>query len=105
MGTIVMPTDFSPLADGAIPWAYKMAKALDASVHCLHVVREAPYYGGLDVALPASLPTSQDLVKAAEDRLHRHIAAQLRAWGSATGVVRVGTPFVEIIRYAREIQA
>jgi nucleotide-binding universal stress UspA family protein len=101
-----MPTDFSGLADGALPWAVKMAGALEAEVHCLHVVREERFHGGLEVVLTEALPTSDEFVQHATQRLDRYVAEQLGNVGlKATGKVRVGTPFVEIIRYAREVEA
>jgi universal stress protein A len=106
MNIVVLPTDFSKLASGALPWARKMAEAFDAQIHCLHVVREAQYYGGLEVVLAESLPTSDDLVRDAERRIEAYVETELRDLGErAIGKVKVGTPFVEIIRYAREVEA
>jgi nucleotide-binding universal stress UspA family protein len=106
MNTVVLPTDFSPLSNGAIPWACRIAQALNAAIHCLHVVREPQYFGGLDIVLPGTLPTTEELAKAAEDQLRGYIETKLREWdGRAVGKVMVGTPFVEIVRYARETQA
>jgi nucleotide-binding universal stress UspA family protein len=106
MTAIVLPTDFSELANAALPWARKMATTLDAEIHCLHVVREEHYYGGLEVVFTESLPTSDDLVASATQRMERYLAEQLADLGAkAVGKVRLGTPFVEIIRYAREVEA
>jgi nucleotide-binding universal stress UspA family protein len=106
MSGIVLPTDFSPLARGAIPWACRMAEALKANIHCLHVVREEQYYGGLDMVLPASMPTSQELLQAAEEQLREYTKRELAEWeGRVVHSAKLGTPFVEIVRYARDTQA
>lgn len=106
MTIVVLPTDFSKLADGALPWARKMAETFDADLHCLHVVREEHFYGGLEVVLTEHLPSSEDIVRSAETRIERYVAERLSDLGDkAIGKVRVGTPFVEIIRYARETEA
>lgn len=106
MNAIVLPTDFSKLAAGAASWAVKMAEALDAEIHCLYVARDVQYYGSLEVVLTDSLPTSEEVTAAAERQLAEHMRGVLGdADVRAVPIVRVGTPFVEIIRYAREIQA
>jgi nucleotide-binding universal stress UspA family protein len=106
MKNIVVPTDFSKLSAGALPWARKMAATLDAKIHCIHVAREAQYYGGLDIAFSGMMPSTHDLVSSAQRRLDEFIATELGDMADRVlAEVLVGTPFVEIIRHAREIDA
>jgi nucleotide-binding universal stress UspA family protein len=106
MNIIVRPTDFSELANGALPWARKMADAFDAKIHCLHVVRDTPYAGGLEIVLPETLPTTEELIQQFDDHMRSYIDTEFADWGERViGKVRRGVPFVEIIRYAREVQA
>jgi nucleotide-binding universal stress UspA family protein len=106
MSIIVLPTDFSTLSTGAVPLARRMAEALDAQIHCLHIVRDAPYYEGLEVLRAQSLPTTDDLMREARQRLADYIDSQLHELrGRVVTVVKIGTPFVQIIRYAREMHA
>ncbi len=106
MSIIVVPTDFSELAGSALPLARRMADALDAEIHCLHIVRDTPYYEGIDVVLSDSVPTTAELEKKAEQRLRSYVLAELPDFANpVVPVVKVGTPFVQIIRYAREVDA
>jgi nucleotide-binding universal stress UspA family protein len=106
MSIIVLPTDFSVHASAAIPWALRMADSLDAQIHCLYIVRDTPYYEGLDVILAESLPTTDGLLSGAKLRLAAHVQSAFPDHADRiVPVVEVGTPFVQIVRYAREKQA
>jgi len=106
MRIIVLPTDFSIHASAAIPWALRMSDTLDAQIHCLYIVRDAPYYEGLDVILAESLPTTDSLLRDAELKLEAHIRSAFPEHADrVVPVVEVGTPFVQIVRYAREHHA
>ncbi len=101
--TIVVPTDFSELAAGAAPWARTMAQALDAQIHCINVVREPHFYGGAEMGILDALPTTDDLQRDAAQRLAAFTAKHFAGISDrvVTAIV-VGTPFVEIVRYARD---
>jgi universal stress protein A len=106
MSVIVVPTDFSELAASALPLARRMADALDAEIHCLHIVRDVPYYEGIDVILADSLPTVDEINSKSEQKLAAYVKSALPDYGDrAVPVVRIGTPFIQIIRYAREMHA
>lgn len=106
MSIIVLPTDFSELAGGALPWARRMAEAFDTQIHILHIVRESQHYEGLEVIVSDSLPTTDDLIENAKRRLAAYAKSKLPEWGDrVVPVVKVGTPFVQIIRYARDMRA
>lgn len=106
MSIIVVPTDFSELAGSVFPLARRMADALDAQIHCLHILRDTPYYEGLEVVLAASLPTTDDILDEAKEKLAAYVKSELPELADrVVPVVKIGTPFVQIIRYAREMNA
>ena len=98
---IVFPTDFSDLSLGAHPWLARLQAALDAEVHCVHVVQEPPPYTLLELGT-VPLPTLAQLRAGAEQGLanfaRRHLA-DLRV----TAVrVLAGRPAEAVVDYARE---
>ena len=104
---ILYPTDFSEFSLHALPHALALADAFGASLNCLHVVDEAyQYWSSMG---PESIPVGpppEDIVAAAEKRI-KHFADEHFADRQEvpTTCVRLGRPFVEIIGYAREIDA
>jgi nucleotide-binding universal stress UspA family protein len=101
---ILAPTDFSEPSEVAMRYARALADAFGATLHVLHVFDDSPYLWaasegfsvqmGVDVRLEAE--------KNAQDRLGRILTDAEREKYHARMVFRVGAPFVEIIRYARE---
>lgn len=104
--TIVVPTDFSELSQQAVPWARTMADALDAQIHCIYVVREPRFYGGVEMGAMDTLPTPEELRRDAAARLEHFVAEHFPDISNRlnTAIV-VGNPFVEIVRYARDQNA
>jgi len=94
---ILLPTDFSKCSERAVSYASELAKRFTSEVHLLHVVP------------PISLPGQVGPIP--EQFLHREEDAQkeLDKWSDPSfeqveNLVRsviTGTPFVEIVRYAR----
>ena len=98
-GPIVMPTDFSDHAAAALPWAQRMSSALGVPIHCLYVARDPVVFVGAEVGAYASPPLEEVKQHAAQE-----MEKKMAQYGLDTDVTRailVGTPFVEIIRYAR----
>jgi nucleotide-binding universal stress UspA family protein len=95
---ILLPTDFSDCSARARSYACELAKRFQAEIHLLHVV--AP------VVVPAYVGYMPEELAQPEEGAKR----ELEEWddpalADATKVVRAvasGTPFVEIVRYARE---
>ena len=65
MKTIVIPTDFSPVATNAMNYAVELAKAINASILLLHVYNIPISYSDV----PIALVSVEELKKAAEERL------------------------------------
>jgi universal stress protein A len=103
---ILCPTDFSELADHATDYACALADAFKAELHVLHVVDESYQYW---MAMgPNSLPlgpTPEEIRVGAEEQMERCKRERFsNAQSPLVATVRVGRPFLEIIRYARDQQ-
>ena len=104
--TILFPTDFSELSLGAIPWVRKLSDDWHAQVHCLHVVQEPRLYGTLDMSGVDAIPTADEIARDSISRLETFVAEHLSGlkYDPVTEIV-IGAPFVEIVRYARRVDA
>ena len=65
MKTIIIPTDFSPVATNALHYGLEMAKAINASILLLHVYNIPVSYS----EVPVVLISVEELKKNAEDKL------------------------------------
>jgi len=101
---ILLPTDFSVLADHAARYARSLAEAYQASLHVLHVVSAVlvpvpgPEVGTVAMAVP-----SDGSVAEAQEALERFVHKQLS--GLVVPVVTKvleGAPDLQISRYAAE---
>lgn len=95
---ILVPTDFSDCSERARSYACEFAKRFEAELHLLHAVPP--------ISIPAYMGYVPDELVEPKDSARE----MLEAWDDpalqdAKNVVRVvvlGTPFVEIVQYARE---
>ena len=105
LSRILLPTDFSVYSGEATKYACAFAEKFDAELHLLHVLETRPsstpeFAGGL--ALPTSVKENREACE------HALLKVLDSAWGQSRRgkIVRFiadGTPFVEIVRYAREL--
>jgi nucleotide-binding universal stress UspA family protein len=105
MARILCAVDFSEYSQYALRYAVELAKLFDAEMLLLNVLELAfvPTYAM--AGLPElSLPTEQ-IERDTQQRMDELIAECSAQHKKTCGTVRIGTPFVEIIRYAREIGA
>ena len=100
--TILVPTDFSEPSALALASAKDLAKAFNASIHLVHVVQDPlsqawalESYG----AMPADL--LKDLEGIAQKDLDKALPEAERAACKATLATVVGSPFGQIIEYAK----
>ncbi len=87
---VLAPTDFSPTADAALPWADFLARAFDARLVLLHVV-EVTYEALLE--LPRTVraePVGEALAKALQERAQRELQARAHGLGPCELVLRTG---------------
>jgi nucleotide-binding universal stress UspA family protein len=100
---ILVPTDFSKHSEVAMHYAVALAEKFAAQLFVLNVVQDLALFipDAVAVAPPIAAPVEQFLA-AARDALERVI--QAIDFGSVTvhREVREGTPFYEIIRFAKE---
>ena len=101
--TILVPTDFSEPSTAALNYAKQLADALNASIHVLHVAEDPlrqPWtletYGisPLDVLADITAQAQKDLEKTLPESERKKYNAEL--------VTTVGSPFSEIVNYARK---
>lgn len=109
---IVMPTDFSDHAAEATAYACALTDRFQAELHVLHVIQdvssELPDFG-----MGLAVPAFRDNLDERKERLEEAAIAGLAkvlpdGWEQGKHVIlgtRFGTPFVEIIKYAREHSA
>jgi nucleotide-binding universal stress UspA family protein len=100
---ILVPTDFSEFGQQAIRYGCEFARRFSAQLTLLHVVEDIyPIYpepGMLYPSVGDDMAELQDAAKKAIDRLPGN---QLATGIDISREIVVGTPFLEIIRYARE---
>jgi len=105
VGRILCAVDFSEYSNYALRYALEFAGIFKADLHLIHVL-ELPFMPTYAMAgLPElSLPTDQ-----LEHEVRKHMEQVVQECRQkhepVTGVVRIGSAFLEIIQYAREIEA
>lgn len=103
IASILVPIDFSEYGEQALRYGCAMADKFGAHVHLLHVVDD--YYPYIAEA-PALSGSRDDYLGGLRTGAERELEKLPdREWCPADKVTRsiiVGTPFVEIVRYAKE---
>jgi nucleotide-binding universal stress UspA family protein len=100
---ILVPTDFSKHSENALAYAAAFAEKFNAELYLLHVVQDLALFVPEAVsASPPIAPPVEQLTAAVREALDRLIEThQLRRF-PVHAEVREGSPFYEIIRFARE---
>jgi nucleotide-binding universal stress UspA family protein len=102
---VLVPTDFSEASTIALLYGKAFAQNFQASLHILHVIEERTLaYGELisGSVPPLDLPAILDQIeKGARDRLSQVLTEAEREQFQAELVTVVGSPFLEIVRYAK----
>jgi nucleotide-binding universal stress UspA family protein len=100
---IVVPTDFSDCSDRALTYGRELAKAFGASLHLLHVVHDPYSQPWAAEAFPTPLG---DLLEQWQGQARARLANLVPEPDRETTrlAVVVGSPFFEIVRYAKEQQ-
>jgi nucleotide-binding universal stress UspA family protein len=100
---ILVPIDFSKHSEVALNYAVALAEKFGAELFLLHVVQDLALFipDAVAVAPPIAPPVEQ-FIAAAREALER--VTEVNALKSLTvhRDVREGTPFYEIIRFAKE---
>ena len=98
---IVFGTDFSKAADSAFMWGYKLAKTVGAQLHMFHAVDVTQGSAG-------QAPSQAEIEKRvteAKERIESRYIPMMEDYNNYTLDVWEGTPYVEILKFAREKQA
>ena len=103
---ILYPTDFSEYSLAALPYAIKLTRQNNAELYCLHVVElSQEEYNISEYMVPLNIPhVSKDkIIRTARTRLEKFVNENLSEIKKLNSRVLIGTPFVDIIRYAKEL--
>jgi universal stress protein A len=97
---ILVPTDFSETADGALEYARRLGDRIGASLHLLHVVQEPLLAEGVTAEMNRTAPPLADrLVDDARARLAE------RSPGTTTAECIVGDTVANIVATALRLRA
>jgi nucleotide-binding universal stress UspA family protein len=100
---ILVPTDFSKFSQHALTYAAAFAEKFGAELYLLHVVQDlALVIPEVIPVEPPLTPSVQQLTTAVQSAFDRLIEENRLRGLTLHREVREGTPFYEIIRYARE---
>ena len=99
---ILVPTDFSDASEAALNYGRALAEAFGASLHVLHVMEDPFLYASASESYVVPLELHEQIEKSARERLNSVLSATDREKLHAEVVLKRGSPFVEIVRYARE---
>lgn len=101
---LLVPTDFSEPSEVALRYGKALAETFQAKLHLIHVLDENaliyPWTSpeGSTLTLGAA---RVELEHAVQDRLNHVLTAEERDKYSAQMVTLIGSPFLEIINYAK----
>jgi nucleotide-binding universal stress UspA family protein len=97
---IMVPIDFSEPSEAALKYGIALARGFNAKLHLLHVVAKAAAEGSGSVEYPIGL--FERMRDEAREHLHRILTGHQAEDIRSEFTIRVGTPYVEIIRYAKD---
>jgi nucleotide-binding universal stress UspA family protein len=100
---VLLATDFSEASAAALEYAKAIAKAFGARIHVLHVLEDLAAHAWTTEVYVAALPgVHEEMERQARERLAAVFTPEEQASYSVTTELRTGSPFVEVVRYARE---
>lgn len=100
---ILVATDFSEASTRAVHQAIELAELFGARITLLHVVEEPfGYMGEMHSYLPEVDAFQKTLKDAARMQLDKVLTTEEVARWHVTLLLRVGTPYVEIVRLAKD---
>jgi nucleotide-binding universal stress UspA family protein len=104
--TILFPTDFSETSQEAARYAISFAREYKAKVYVLHVVNEKIFTEGLGMPRVVSIEDlEKEMTEEARRRLKTFVPAEEAEGLDWECVIRKGEPFLEVIRFAKELDA
>ena len=100
---ILVATDFSETSEAALRYATSLAEAFHARLDVLHIVEEPfGYVASTHGYIPEVDAFRETLNKAAREQLHNVLTPEeVQRWQARLSL-RTGTPYVEIVRFAKD---
>ncbi|HEV2948349.1 MAG TPA: universal stress protein [Gemmataceae bacterium] len=100
---ILIPTDFSKFSQIALTYASAFAEKFSAELYLLHVIQDlAVFIPDMITVAPPPAPTVEQMTRAVQDAFDRLIKDNRLERFQIHRDVREGTPFYEIVRYAKD---
>ena len=99
---ILVPTDFSEASEAAMKYGRALAEAFNASLDVLHVMEDPFVYAPTSEGYMPPPSFYEEMETATRDRLSKILTDAEREKLRARLVTKKGSPFVEVIRYAKE---
>src|SRR6185295_6021271 len=101
---ILVPTDFSTPSDSALLYGKALAETFGATLHLLHVVEEPPVYpwASPEGLLPMPLPVWDEIEQTVRAQMEKLLTDSEQRLFHAQVATVAGSPFVEIVRYAKQ---
>ena len=100
---ILVPTDFSKYSQTALTYAVAFADKFGAELHLLHIVQDlAVFIPDMVTVAPPLAPSVEQRSAAVREALDRVVKENHLERFTVHQEVREGTPFYEIIRFAKE---
>lgn len=100
---VLFPTDFSDCAKAAQDYAWAMAEQFKAELHVIHVLADVMMMmpePGSALSLPQNYLV--DLKQEAEKSLDKLLPDAAKKGLRVVRALRMGNPFIEIVKYAEE---
>ena len=100
---ILVPTDFSECSGVALQYACSLADAFGASIHLFHVLEDPYVHGWTGEGYVPNLASFRDgMARDAAERIRKVLSAEDMVKYSVKTSSKFGSPFLEILRYAKE---
>lgn len=102
---ILLPSDFSPYAEGALRWADALSRAFGAELVIVHALDLT--IGGLAGLTPevAAVPVAEQLVERLRAEAKTEMARLAARFPNARTVIREGSPRPILLQVASEVDA
>ncbi len=104
---ILFATDFSDNSRYALTYAVSFAKQYDAMLYILHVIQQPSYPLGMyaEISFDAMDKFNRNISEAVEKEMKALREKELQGLAKYECLILQGTPFLEILRTAREREA
>ena len=100
--SVLVPTDFSDASEAALNYGKSMAEAFGASLHLVHVMEDLLAHAWAAEVYVASAPNlREEIERESRLRLETMLPEADRERMHARVALLAGSPFIEIIRYAK----